>query len=199
MGDVQGHGLSAVGTVASLLGAFRETVLDQRDLEAAAARLDRRLVVDSAAVDHAELFATALLLEFTADADTVRLVSCGHPYPLLLRGTKAVELDTEQGSPLGLGFFELSPPHVRTVDLEPGDRLFLASDGVSESRDRAGAFYPLPDRLAAFAEEPPDALIDRVWQDLVEFCPSIRDDVSILVLTPCLRSDGNGDSDGNSG
>ncbi|MEU0437848.1 PP2C family protein-serine/threonine phosphatase [Streptomyces sp. NPDC006290] len=199
MGDVQGHGLSAVGTVASLLGAFRETVLDQRDLEAAAARLDRRLVVDSAAVDHAELFATALLLEFTADADTVRLVSCGHPYPLLLRGTKAVELDTEQGSPLGLGFFELSPPHVRTVDLEPGDRLFLASDGVSESRDRAGAFYPLPDQLAAFAEEPPDALIDRVWQDLVEFCPSIRDDVSILVLTPCLRSDGNGDSDGNSG
>jgi hypothetical protein len=199
MGDVQGHGLSAVGTVASLLGAFRETVLDQSDLEAAAARLDRRLVVDSSGVDHAELFATALLLEFLPGADTVRLVSCGHPSPLLLRGTKALELDTEPGPPLGLGFFELSPPRGRTVDLEPGDRLFLASDGVSESRDEAGAFYPLPDRLAAFAEEPSDTLIDRVWQDLVEFCPSIRDDVSILVLTPRLRSDDNSGNSGNSG
>ncbi|MFH8391222.1 PP2C family protein-serine/threonine phosphatase [Streptomyces sp. NPDC018036] len=192
MGDVQGHGLSAVGTVASLLGAFRETVLDQRDLEAAAARLDRRLVVDSSSVDHAELFATALLLEFPPGAATVRMVSCGAPAPLLLRGTRVLELDTEPGSPVGLGFFELSPPKVRTVELEPGDRLFMASDGVSESRDTGGAFYPLPDRLAAFAEEPSDALIDRVWEDLVRFCPSIRDDVSILVLSPRL---GTGEED----
>ncbi|WP_339127454.1 PP2C family protein-serine/threonine phosphatase [Streptomyces sp. f51] len=202
MGDVQGHGLSAVGTVASLLGAFRETVLDQRDLEAAAARLDRRLVVDSSSVDHAELFATALLLEFPPGAATVRMVSCGAPAPLLLRGTKVLELDTEPGSPVGLGFFELSPPKVRTVELEPGDRLFMASDGVSESRDTGGAFYPLPDRLAAFAEEPSDALIDRVWEDLVRFCPSIRDDVSILVLSPRLgtgeedRGDRGGGADG---
>ncbi|MFD5519963.1 PP2C family protein-serine/threonine phosphatase [Streptomyces sp. NPDC127066] len=198
MGDVQGHGLSAVGTVASLLGAFRETVLDQRDLEAAAARLDRRLVVDSESVDHAELFATALLLEFPPGTDTVRLVSCGHPPPLLLRGAKAFELDAEPASPLGLGFFELSPPKGRTVELEPGDRLFMASDGVSESRDTTGAFYPLPDRLAVFAGEPSDVLVDRLWEDLVEFCPSIRDDVSVLVLSPRLRGDRNdGDDDGN--
>ncbi|WP_406840277.1 PP2C family protein-serine/threonine phosphatase [Streptomyces sp. AHU1] len=193
MGDVQGHGLSAVGTVAALLGAFRETVLDQRDLEAAAARLDRRLVVDSAPVDHAELFATALLLEFPPGTDAVRLVSCGHPYPLLLRGAKAFELDTEQGPPLGLGFFGISPPKGRTVGLEPGDRLFIASDGVSESRDASGAFYPLPDRLAVFAEEPSDVLVDHVWEDLVRFSPSISDDVSVLVLSPRLRGERGGD------
>ncbi|MFB7244050.1 hypothetical protein CW362_24975 [Streptomyces populi] len=197
MGDVQGHGLSAVGTVAALLGAFRETVLDQRDLEEAAARLDRRLVVDSAPVDHAELFATALLLEFPPGTDMVRLVSCGHPYPLLLRGAKAFELDTEQGPPLGLGFFELFPPKGRSVELEPGDRLFIASDGVSEGRDASGAFYPLPDRLTAFAEEPSDALVDRVWEDLVRFCSSIDDDVSVLVLSPRLRGErGEGEEEG---
>ncbi|MEW2162809.1 PP2C family protein-serine/threonine phosphatase [Streptomyces sp. NPDC007084] len=182
MGDVQGHGLSAVGTVASLLGAFRETVLDQRDLVEAAARLDRRLVVDSAGTEHAEMFATALLLEFPPGADAVRLVSCGHPRPLLLRGTKALELDSEPGPPVGTGFFALSPPECRTVELEPGDRLFLASDGVSESRDRSGAFYPLPDRLTAFADEPSATLPDRLWKDLTAFCPSVRDDVTMLVL-----------------
>ncbi|MEU4089394.1 PP2C family protein-serine/threonine phosphatase [Streptomyces aureus] len=192
MGDVQGHGLSAVGTVASLLGAFRETVLDQGDLEAAAARLDRRLVVDSSSVDHAELFATALLLEFPPGAGTVRLVSCGHPAPLLLRDGKVLELDSRPGPPLGLGFFELSPPRGRTVELEPGDRLFMASDGVSESRDDTGAFYPLPDRLAGFAEQSSVALVEHLWEDLVRFCPSIRDDVSVLVLSPGLPEERGG-------
>lgn len=185
MGDVQGHGLSAVATVASLLGAFRETVLDQGDLMSAAARLDRRLIVDSAQTEHAELFATALLLEFSADADAVRLTSCGHPHPFLLRDGKAVELVLEAGAPLGLGFFEISPPRICTVRLERGDRLFLGSDGLAESRDSAGAFYPLAERLTAFAQEEPAALTDHVWEDLVRFCTSVRDDVTMLVLTPC--------------
>jgi serine phosphatase RsbU (regulator of sigma subunit) len=187
MGDVQGHGLPAVGTVASLLGAFRETVLDQRDLETAAARLERRLVVDSAGTEHAELFATAVLLEFSPGADAVRLVSCGHPPPLLLRAGKAVELDSEPGAPLGLGLFDIAPPLACTVRLERGDRLFLVSDGVTESRDKTGAFYPLAERLAAFAEEAPTALTDRVWEDLLRFCPTVRDDVTMLVLTPQPR------------
>jgi hypothetical protein len=61
--DVQGHDLGAVSTVSALLGAFREAVLDDGDLAAVAGRLDRRLVVDSAAAEHTELFATAVLLE----------------------------------------------------------------------------------------------------------------------------------------
>ena len=73
----------------------------------------------------------------------------------------------------------------------------MASDGVSESRDTTGAFYPLPDRLAVFAEEPSDVLVDRLWEDLVEFCPSIRDDVSVLVLSPRLRGDRNDGDDGD--
>lgn len=189
MGDVQGHGLSAVSTVASLLGAFRETVLDQGDLKSAAARLDRRLVVDSSQTEHAELFATALLLEFSPDADAVLLTSCGHPHPFLLRDGKAVELVLEPGAPLGLGFFEISPPQVCTVRLEHGDRLFLGSDGLTESRDRTGAFYPLAERLTALAQEAPADLTDLVWEDLVRFCTAVRDDVTMLVLTPDARNE----------
>ncbi|MFE3270323.1 PP2C family protein-serine/threonine phosphatase [Streptomyces sp. NPDC059215] len=184
MGDVQGHGLSAVGTVASLLGAFHESVLDQRDLTEVAARLDRRLIVDSARTEHAELFATALVLEFSSTAETVRMTSCGHPHPYLLRDGKAFELDLEPGAPLGLGFFELSPPRVRTVLLEPGDRLFLVSDGMSESRDASGAFYPLAERLTRFARESPSELTAHLWEDLLGFCGAVRDDVTMLVLTP---------------
>ncbi|MGW0611479.1 PP2C family protein-serine/threonine phosphatase [Streptomyces sp. NPDC002788] len=188
MGDVQGHGLSAVATVASLLGAFREAVLDQPDPEAVAARLDRRLAVDSADDLHAELFATAVLLDFSADARVLRIVACGQPGPLLLRDGKAVELDVEPCTPLGLGLAGAAPPRVVSVRLRAGDRLFLASDGVTEARDGVGDFYPLAERLPGLAEEDPAALAERVWSDLVRYCPDVRDDVTMLVLAPRLPS-----------
>ncbi|MEV7737096.1 PP2C family protein-serine/threonine phosphatase [Streptomyces sp. NPDC088921] len=183
MGDVQGHGLSAVSTVASLLGAFREAVLDRPDPESVAALLDRRLVVDSAGVRHAELFATAVVLDFGVGARAVRIVACGQPGPVLLRDGRAVELDVPVGTPLGLGLSDASPPTGVTVPLRPGDRLFLASDGVWEARDAAGVFYPLLDRITGFAGDLPD-LVEEVWADLVRYAPTLEDDVTMLVLAP---------------
>ncbi|MFA3878228.1 PP2C family protein-serine/threonine phosphatase [Streptomyces sp. MMCC 100] len=184
MGDVQGHGLAAVSTVASLLGAFREAVLDRPDLASVAGRLDRRLLVDSADARHAELFATAALLEFSADALEVRVVVCGNPPPLLLRGAHATELEVSPWTPLGLGLADAGAIEACTVALRPGDRLFLASDGVVEARDAGGAFYPLAERLSTLAGEESAALPDLVWADLVRFCPDVQDDVTMLVLTP---------------
>ncbi|WP_329223217.1 serine/threonine-protein phosphatase [Streptomyces sp. NBC_01485] len=189
LGDVQGHGLAAVATVASLLGAFREAVLDQPALEAVAARLDRRLVVDSARDAHAELFATAVLLEFTPGADAVRIVVCGHPPPVLLRDGTATEVDVVPWTPLGLGLLEGAPLTAHVLPLRPGDRLFLASDGVSEARDASGDFYPLLDRLPALAADAGSdgdlaTTADRVWTDVLRHCPAVRDDVTMLVLAP---------------
>ncbi|MFE0515068.1 PP2C family protein-serine/threonine phosphatase [Streptomyces sp. NPDC058964] len=184
MGDVQGHGLSAVSTVVSLLGAFREAVLDQPGLESVAARMDRRLTVDSAGVRHAELFATAMLLEFSTDTRSVRIVACGHPAPLLLHNGRVREIGVAAGTPLGLGLLDGDPPKEVTVALEPGDRLFLASDGVWEARDESGGFYPLPERLGELAAGDSAPLTDLVWEDLVRHCGTIRDDTTMLVLAP---------------
>ncbi|MGX4694176.1 PP2C family protein-serine/threonine phosphatase [Streptomyces sp. JNUCC 63] len=185
MGDVQGHGLAAVSTVASLLGSFREAVLDRPDLTAVAAALDRRLVVDSEEVRHAELFATAVLLEFPGDARSVRVVTCGHPPPVLLRDGKAEEVEVAPWTPLGLGLPDSVPrQNGLTVPLRPGDVLFLASDGVTEARDSHGAFYPLLDRLPRLAALDPVVLADHVLADLLAYCGTVSDDVTMLVLTP---------------
>ncbi|MEW2301255.1 PP2C family protein-serine/threonine phosphatase [Streptomyces sp. NPDC006655] len=182
MGDVRGHGLAAVATVVGLLGAFREAVLDQPDLEAVAARMNRRLLVDSDGVPDAELFATALLLEFSADLRSVRIVACGHPAPVLLRDGRARELAVSSAAPLGLDLAGVDPPKEITVELGRGDRLFIASDGVWEARDRAGRFYPLPSRLAGFTGTDAE-LTEAVWTDLARGC-EVRDDATMLVLTP---------------
>ncbi|MEU6476382.1 PP2C family protein-serine/threonine phosphatase [Streptomyces sp. NPDC047017] len=191
VGDVQGHGLAAVSTVAALLGSFREAVLDRPDLTSVVAALDRRLVVDSAEVRHAELFATAVLLEFSGDARSVRVVTCGHPPPILLRDGKATEIDVAPWTPLGLGLADgvpLQPGHVEP--LCPGDLLFLASDGVTEARDAEGAFYPLLDRLPRLADHDPAVLAEEVMADLLAHCGTVRDDVTMLVLTPRVVEEG---------
>ncbi|WP_030786898.1 PP2C family protein-serine/threonine phosphatase [Streptomyces sp. NRRL S-920] len=190
IGDVQGHGLAAVGTVAALLGAFREAVLDQPDLEGVAARLDRRLVVDSEGDEHAELFATAVLLEFPDDSCVVRVVSCGHPPPLLLRGPEVTELAVVSNPPLGLGIAGLAPPEQLTVPLLAGDRLLGLTDGVSEARDASGAFYPLAERLTEMVKadpavlDDPAGLTERVWADVVRHAGTVRDDVTMMVFAP---------------
>ncbi|MER6350913.1 PP2C family protein-serine/threonine phosphatase [Streptomyces sp. NPDC001634] len=190
MGDVQGHGLSAVATVASLLGTFREAVLDQPDLPALAARLDRRLVVDSSEAENSELFATVALLEFTPDARTVRIIACGSPPPVLLQDGKATEVRVTPGTPLGLGLCREGAYDEVARPLQRGDRLFLASDGIWEARDSSGAFYPLLDRLPHLTADGLDTTNEHVWTDLVRHCGTIRDDVTMLLLVPELRGDG---------
>ncbi|MFG2296617.1 PP2C family protein-serine/threonine phosphatase [Streptomyces sp. NPDC048603] len=186
VGDVQGHGLAAVGTVASLLGAFREGVLDDPELGRVAARLDRRLVQDAAGEENTELFATALLVEFPPGRDLVRVVSCGHPPALLLRGTAAEELAVDPAPPLGLGLVEAAPPAVVDVPVRAGDRLLVHTDGVTEARDAAGLFYPLLVRVpvVSLPGDPPAAVASAVWRDLAAFTDGgPRDDVAVLVLS----------------
>ncbi|MGW0560956.1 PP2C family protein-serine/threonine phosphatase [Streptomyces sp. NPDC003016] len=189
--DVQGHGLEAVSTVAALLGAFREAVLDEEDLARVAARLDRRLVVDSTVVEHAELFATAVVLEFPDGEAVVRVVSCGHPPPLLLRDGAAHEIPVDPAPPLGLGLAGTVPAPVVCVPLEPGDRILAHTDGVTEARDTSGAFFPLARRLPALAASVPEddllALNEAVHRDLVRYVgrtENVHDDVALLVLEP---------------
>ncbi|MEU9148302.1 PP2C family protein-serine/threonine phosphatase [Streptomyces sp. NPDC048349] len=184
--DVQGHGLAAVGTVAALLGAFREGVLDDAGLAAVATRLDRRLASDAAAAPdgHPELFATALLLEFPPGLDLVRIVSCGHPPALRLRGPAVEEVAVDPGPPLGLGLAGPAPPPVTELAVRTGDRFLLHTDGVTEARDATGHFYPLATRLTVVARDPA-GLVGAVWQDLVAFTDGgPRDDVALLLLSP---------------
>jgi serine phosphatase RsbU (regulator of sigma subunit) len=184
--DVQGHGLAAVGTVAALLGAFREAVLDQRELRGVAERLERRISLDAAG--DRELFATALLLEFPEGGSRVRLVCQGHPPALLLRGREVLELYCDPGPPLGAGLPGQSPPVPSVFALLPGDVILAYTDGVTEARDASGTFYPLHARLAARlaegADASPDAIVDAVWEDLHRYAGAVRDDVALLALAP---------------
>ncbi|WP_255308240.1 PP2C family protein-serine/threonine phosphatase [Streptomyces marincola] len=153
LGDVQGKGTSAVDAAAAVLSAFREAAYHEGDLAVVAGRLEsrmRRHNADSAALGQGdERFATAVLVGFpgAVDAEWIELVNFGHGGPVVLGSSGPRALPEGDGAPLGLaGLTGALPPVVR-VPFGRDETLLLVTDGVTEARDREGAFLPLADHL----------------------------------------------------
>ncbi|MER5355267.1 PP2C family protein-serine/threonine phosphatase [Kitasatospora sp. NPDC002551] len=181
LGDVQGHGLPAVETAADVLGAFRTSARTEPDLARLAERLDAALAGRPAD----GRFATALLLGVPPDG-AARLVNCGHPHPLLRRAGRVIELaPARHAPPLGLlglagdGGYRADP-----VEPHAGDLLLLYTDGVSEARNAADAFYPLPARLPLLPATGPEELLDALLADLAAWVApaGLADDAAALAI-----------------
>lgn len=185
LGDVQGHGLDAVGTASMVLSVFHEAILDEEDLGGVAWRLERRIIGDAELGLVPELFASVLLAEFAEDADEVRLLSCGHPPPLLLRGGKVEEVDLKPVPVLGLRLGpQVRQGEVASVAFGPEDTLLAYSDGLVEARDVDGNYYPLARHLNGLvAPASPRRLVEFVWEDAARYAARMDDDVSILAVT----------------
>ncbi|MEV6057614.1 PP2C family protein-serine/threonine phosphatase [Streptomyces sp. NPDC052107] len=196
IGDVRGKGLSAVEAASDVLSSFRVSVHDAPDLPSLAGRLETTMnhySEEAADGDDAlELFVTIVLVEIPAREPVARLINCGHPPPLLLHGGEVREVEPSAPSP-PINMAALLGDHYQadTIPFATGDRLLLYTDGVSETRDRAGNFYPLTQRVRQWALAPPRGLLDHLRQDILDYMPGTRDDdLAALVAyraTPCAR------------
>ncbi|MEU9852190.1 PP2C family protein-serine/threonine phosphatase [Streptomyces sp. NPDC047974] len=187
LGDVQGKGLPAVEAAALLLGSFREAAYTAPDLPSIARNLEAclaRYAERAPESEAADRFATVLLAEIPDDRPVIRLLSCGHPAPVLQRdgAVEAVELSAPS-VPVHLPLPVDVPFTVEEVAFGPGDRLLMFTDGVSETRDAHGAFYPLERRLRDWAREPSDRLPGLLAEDLDRFgAPGPHDDTTALLV-----------------
>ncbi|WP_307618837.1 PP2C family protein-serine/threonine phosphatase [Streptomyces sp. V3I7] len=188
IGDVRGKGLLAVETAATLLGAFREAAHDEPDLPALVARVETSMMRRAAQLpgsDVSERFVTAVFAEIPSDSHVVRIVNCGHPPPLLIRPAEVRELDTGRSAPpLNLGMLVGDPYHVDARPFRPGDQILLYTDGITETRDPDGSFYPLADRVRSWGRLRPRELMERLHQDLVEYSHDhLHDDTAALTAS----------------
>jgi serine phosphatase RsbU (regulator of sigma subunit) len=179
VGDVRGKGLEAVQLAASVLGAFRRAVFAYSSLADVATDLDG--VVRAIAGD--EEFVTALLAEFHDD-HSVTMVNCGHHPPMLVEGVRsAALLDTgDPEPPLGLG----PTPRPVTCECAPGSRLLLYTDGLVETRDASGRFFPLSEHAWQLSQGSLDEALDVLVSDLAEFSGQRMTDDLALVLAERL-------------
>jgi serine phosphatase RsbU (regulator of sigma subunit) len=179
IGDVQGKGLVAVKTAATVLGAFREVAHDAASLGMIADRLEISLGRQLSD----EQFVTAILAEVSPDGSRIKLLSCGHPPPLLIADHAGRFVESDAPSlPLGLASLRTAPREVITVPFAPDDQMLFYTDGVSEARNRAGEFYPLPDRALYAEATDPDSALDRLQEDVLLYVGHALDDDAAMLL-----------------
>ncbi|WP_405650994.1 SpoIIE family protein phosphatase [Streptomyces sp. NBC_00019] len=173
VGDVAGHGIDAVATMAQLRFTAKGMVITGSSLTGALTRLNT-LLLHSRDIHGT---ATMILARYTPDRHRLVWAQAGHPAPLLLRAGEARYLDRPGGMLLGAS----SAPHFQEAEcvLEPGDRLLLYTDGLverpSEGIDRG--FKRLADALVTHHGDESGSL-GPMLADLLE--SERRDDVCVV-------------------
>ncbi len=141
--DVSGHGISSALITARLAGYLSATSPEHNVAMEVLPDGTRTHIPPSQVVAHlneiildemeTEHYFTMLLADVDLATGHVILAQAGHPHPLVQRADGTIEQDGPGGLPVGLipgaeySQFELN--------LAPGDRLFLLSDGVTECPD----------------------------------------------------------------
>jgi phosphoserine phosphatase RsbU/P len=180
--DGVGRGMRAALTTGAAIGAVRATRRAGGDLKASAAAADAALTGEF----RDARFVTAVLAELDLTAGRLSYLNAGHPPPVLLRGGKAVHtLGAGRRAPLGV---ESRDVEIAEEAFEPGDRVLLYTDGITEARDVSGEFFGL-DRLVELAEQvsavdvPPAEVVRRLSHAVLAHQPGPpRDDATLIVL-----------------
>ncbi len=156
VGDVSGKGVPAALIMAQTVSVFRVFARIFEAPHDVFKALNRELadILDGR-------FVTGIYLVIDASSRSVRVACAGHPPMLLVRAGRGVEERvTVAGPPLGITKENAYEQAVQT--LEPGDRVFLYTDGITEARNGAGEQYGLQRLravLAEFSERPPGAVL----------------------------------------
>ena len=142
--DAMGHGLGAGLLATVAIAAYRHARRTGLDLTETVTAIDAAV----AETFVGEQYVTGLVAELDLASGQLTWHSAGHPAPLLLRGTHRVATtEHAEAVPLGLGTTLGATRLTAHQSLQPGDRVLLYTDGVTEARDTEGQFFGI-ERLA---------------------------------------------------
>ncbi|MFK0572715.1 PP2C family protein-serine/threonine phosphatase [Endozoicomonas sp.] len=134
----------------------------------------------------AMLYFTMAYGVINSSTGSVIISQAGHPPPLWLKSNaRCVETISSGGVPIGM-MPGMSYENT-TIQLQPGDRLFLYSDGVTECENQAGEMFGeqrLESLLGSTFDSSIEAMISRVEQEIVSWTGAdvFEDDITYLVL-----------------
>ena len=183
--------VSGKGVPAALFMAMGTTLL--RDHVAVMVRNSTKLAEEIGIVNNvlcrhndADLFITAWIGILNTQTGRLAYIDAGHNPPLIKRDGKFGYIPrAKKGLPLAS--MEDFPYTTNEIFLQPGDRLFLYTDGVTEAQNKEKQLYG-EDALLKFAEEHKEegqgAFLDTLFKVLSDFqsgCDQF-DDITMVIM-----------------
>ena len=130
IGDAAGSGIPAALLATLAMSAIRSEAMYGSDALEVVTKANRAIVPHRLE----DRFITIFYCELDLETLKLRYVNAGHNNPVLIRGgTELVKLDARKR--IVLGAFEDPDLEAEEVQLQPGDRIFIYTDGVVECRD----------------------------------------------------------------
>ncbi|MDQ3940108.1 MAG: SpoIIE family protein phosphatase, partial [Actinomycetota bacterium] len=191
VGDASGKGIAAALMATLALSALRAErgrgASPKQVIESANRTL--REATDS------ESFTTLIYATIDLGSGEARWMNMGHHSPFIIRAPVAAG-DTPTGSPRGyflegprnraLGWFDDPGLAETIVQLEPGDRLILFTDGFLEARtpqDEVFGEHRFAEVMVRLASLEPEKLVEEVVTEVERFAAGkLDDDLTMLVI-----------------
>ena len=182
LGDFTGHGLSAAVGALPLSEIFYDMTAQGFSIGDLAEEMNAKLL----SVMPTRMFCAACLIEVDHRQQSLMVWNGGLPDILLTDGSgRVVRRFVSNHLPLGVTRMTREDRKLEIVEMKPGYRVFLYSDGLTEASDARGDMYGV-DRLERhFAEgRPPERLFDEILTSLKAFRGDAQqsDDISLLEI-----------------
>lgn len=181
--DAMGHDTAAGLTANLAVAAWRNHRREGGQLDTVGRAIEKALTEQFAGTR----YTTAVLAELQTHTGILRWVNFGHHYPALIReGHLVATLECRPGHPLGTAL-DL-PTTVCRAQLQPGDRVLLYTDGITEARNTEGQEFGLA-RFVDFvirhdaAGLPVPETLRRLIHNVLEYHHSrLLDDATVLLM-----------------
>lgn len=181
--DVSGKGTPAALFMMTAKTMIKDYALTQGSTSEIFTAVNARLCENN----EAGMFATAWIGILDTRTMTLQYTNAGHNYPVLQRRDQPCE-EMKKVHGLFLGGMEFTQYRQDELQLNPGDRLLLYTDGVVEAHDQKNELYG-EDRLKAVLEDtrecPGEQVLARVFEDVNAYATGVLqfDDITMVVLT----------------
>ncbi|MGN6470004.1 MAG: PP2C family protein-serine/threonine phosphatase [Rhizobiaceae bacterium] len=184
IGDVSGKGVPAALFMAVCQTTLRMT-LRQSTPEKIAEAIERANALLETE-NSASMFATFLGAILDLRNGSLAYCNCGHNPPLVQRRNGRVE--TLRSGGIALGVVTPADCERQAAFLEPGDRLLLFTDGITEAHDPAGELFEeerLHASVAVRASADTRGLVDGLFEDVHVFAAGApqHDDLTCLAIS----------------